>query len=45
MIRIEGKLLVKQIRASRNGPFCIADLVTELGEFKVKDPLLEVLSQ
>jgi len=45
MIRIEGKLLVKQIRASRNGPFCIADLVTELGEFKVKDPLLDQFSE
>jgi hypothetical protein len=40
MIRLEGSLLVRKIK-SRNGPFCVADLVTEVGEFKVKDPLLD----
>jgi len=42
MIRIDGaQLRVKRIRQSRNGAFCVADLSTEIGEFKVKDPLLD----
>lgn len=41
MIRTEGTLLVKKIKQSRNGPFCVADLLTDFGEFKVKDPLLD----
>ena len=39
-IRINGTLLVKKIN-SRNGPFCIGELVTEIGEFKVKDSLID----
>lgn len=42
MIRIDGaQLRVKRIRQSRNGAFCVADLSTDIGEFKVKDPLLD----
>lgn len=42
MIRIDGAhLRVKRIRQSRNGAFCVADLSTDIGEFKVKDPLLD----
>jgi len=40
-ISIKGTLLVKRIKQSRNGPFCVADLLTDVGEFKVKDPLLD----
>jgi hypothetical protein len=42
MIRIDGATLrVKKIKQSRNGAFCVADLSTEIGEFKVKDPMLD----
>jgi len=41
MLRTTGTLNVKRISQSRNGPFCVADLITEFGEFKVKDPLLD----
>lgn len=34
-------LRVKKIRQGRYGDFCVADLSTELGDFKVKDPLLD----
>ncbi|MFZ7310981.1 DUF3275 family protein [Comamonas jiangduensis] len=45
MIRIENALLrVKRI-TSRNGDFCVADLVTDIGEFKVKDQLLDQFQQ
>lgn len=40
MIRIEGTLVVRKI-PSRNGPFAVADLVTDVAEFKVKDTLLD----
>jgi hypothetical protein len=45
MIRTEGTLLVKRIKQSRNGPFCVADLVTDFGEFKVKDPLIDQFAE
>ena len=38
--RFEGSLLVKKING-HNGPFCIGELVTDIGEFKVKDPLID----
>ena len=42
MIKIErATLRVKKIHQSRNGPFVVANLFTEIGEFKVKDPLLD----
>ena len=42
MIKAQNCLLrVKRIRQSRNGAFCIADLMTDFGEFKVKDPILD----
>jgi hypothetical protein len=40
MIRITGRLIVKRVK-SRNGPFNVADLLTDVGEFKVKDPVLD----
>lgn len=40
MIRIEGTLVVRKI-PSRNGPFAVADLVTDVAEFKVKDTMLD----
>lgn len=39
-IRIDGTLLVKKIN-SRNGPFCIGELLTDIGEFKIKDSLID----
>lgn len=45
MIRIEtAQLRVKRIQ-SRHGEFCVADLTTNIGEFKVKDPLLDQFEQ
>ena len=41
MISTNGTLRIKKIRQSRNGAFCVADLTTEFGEFKVKDPMLD----
>ena len=42
MIHAQNAVLrVKRIRQSRNGAFCIADLTTDFGEFKVKDPILD----
>lgn len=41
MIKCNGTLRIKKIRQSRNGAFCVADLSTDFGEFKVKDPLLD----
>ena len=42
MITAENAVLrVKRIRHSRNGAFSVADLTTEFGEFKVKDPMLD----
>ena len=34
-------LRVRRIRQSKNGPFSVAELTTDIGEFKVKDPILE----
>lgn len=45
MLRTQGTLVVKKIKQSRNGPFCVADLITEFGEFKVKDPLLDQFAE
>lgn len=39
-LRIDGTLLVKKI-SSRNGPFCIGELHTDIGEFKVKDSIID----
>ena len=42
MYTAENALLrVRRIRQSRNGPFTVAELSTSIGEFKVKDALLE----
>lgn len=40
MIKLTGLLTIKSI-TGRNGPFSIGRLATELGEFTVKDTLLE----
>lgn len=39
-ISIPGKLRVKRINGA-NGPFCVGDLETEIGEFRVKDAVLD----
>ena len=42
MYTAENALLrVRRIRQSRNGPFMVAELSTDIGEFKIKDPILE----
>lgn len=42
MIKLTGiTLRVKTIHQGRYGNFCVADLSTDIGEFKVKDPLLD----
>lgn len=42
MYTAENALLrVRRIRQSRNGAFSVAELTTDIGEFKVKDALLE----
>lgn len=42
MIKLtDTTLKVKKIRQGRYGDFCVADLSTEIGDFKVKDPLLD----
>ncbi len=45
MLKTKGTLQVKRIKQSRNGPFCVADLTTDFGEFKVKDPLLDQFAE
>ena len=37
----QATLRVRRIRQSRNGAFSVGELSTEIGEFKVKDALLE----
>lgn len=39
-ISLPGRLRIKRIHGS-NGPFCVGDLETEIGEFRVKDAVLE----
>lgn len=39
-ISITGKLRVKRINGA-NGPFCVGDLETELGDFRIKDAVLD----
>lgn len=39
-VRIQGTLTVKRINGA-NGPFCVGSLVSEIGEFRVKDAILE----
>jgi hypothetical protein len=39
-ISIHGNLRIKRINGS-NGPFCVGDLETEIGEFRVKDAVLD----
>lgn len=39
-ITLEGRLTVKSILGSR-GTFCVGDLVTEVGNFRIKDALID----
>ena len=39
-IRTSGTLVIKEIKGA-NGKFCVGDLNTPLGEFKVKEPILD----
>ena len=39
-ISLPGTLRIKRINGS-NGPFCVGDLETEIGEFRVKDAVLD----
>ena len=39
-IRINGTLIVKEIKGA-SGRFCVGDLICSLGEFKVKEPILD----
>lgn len=39
-IRINGKINVKSVQG-RNGAFAVGDLMTSIGEFKVKDAILD----
>lgn len=42
MIQLSNVTLrVKKIRGGRYGDFCLGDLYTDIGHFKVKDPLLD----
>ena len=42
MIKLSGVTLrVKKIRGGRNGFFCLGELFTDIGEFRVADPLLD----
>ncbi len=42
MYTAENALLrVKRIRKSKNGPFSVGELTTDIGTFKVKDPILD----
>jgi len=40
MIQIEGRLTIKSMKGSR-GTFCVGELVTDIGTFKVKDQVLD----
>lgn len=39
-ISLSGRLRVKRITGA-NGPFCVGDLETEIGEFRIKDAVLD----
>lgn len=44
MIRTQATLLIRQVRG-RNGSFCVGDLSTDFGEFKVKDQILDQFAE
>jgi hypothetical protein len=35
-----SEIAIKRIKGA-NGPFCVGDLLTDIGEFRVKDPILD----
>lgn len=39
-VTVEGSLCIKRINGA-NGPFSVGDLLTDIGEFRVKDPVLD----
>lgn len=40
MIKLTGTLVIKEIKGA-NGRFCVGDLTTPEGDFKVKEPILD----
>ena len=44
MIKLQGKLKTKVIHG-RNGDFTVGAIVTDIGEFAVKDPLLDQFTE
>jgi Protein of unknown function (DUF3275) len=43
-IQLQGTLIVRT-RTGRHGPFCIGDLITSVGKFKVKDTIIDQYEQ
>jgi hypothetical protein len=43
-IQLQGTLIVRT-RTGKHGPFCIGDLVTSVGKFKVKDTIIDQYEQ
>ncbi|MBK6742576.1 MAG: DUF3275 family protein [Hydrogenophilales bacterium] len=43
MISIQGKLSIKEV-SGKSGSFCVGDLITDIGSFKVKDAILDQYS-
>jgi hypothetical protein len=41
MIKVQGALRGKKILQSKNSPFAVGTLSTDVGEFKVKDQVLD----
>ncbi len=39
-IQVPGKLIIKSVNG-RSGSFCVGDLITDIGSFKVKDAILD----
>lgn len=44
MIKLTGTLVIKEIKGA-NGKFCVGDLTTPEGDFKVKEPILDQFAE
>lgn len=44
MIKLSGTLVIKEIKGA-NGKFCVGDLSTPEGDFKVKEPILDQFAE
>ena len=44
MIKLYGTLVIKEIKGA-NGKFCVGDLTTPEGDFKVKEPILDQFAE